>query len=67
MRSVERSSDGGMESGKYACASTLAEANLRAGVKDVTEMAPAGRERGCSVIFRAGHSCQNELAAVVIT
>lgn len=56
-----------MESGKYACASTLAEAKLRARVKDVTEMAPAERDRSCSVIFRAGHSCQNELAAVVIT
>lgn len=56
-----------MESGEHASASTLAEANLRAGVKDVTEMAPAERDRSCSVIFRAGHSCQNELAALVIT
>lgn len=56
-----------MKSGKYSFVSTSAEANLRARVKDMREMAPSERGRGCSVIFRTGHSCQNELAALVIT
>lgn len=56
-----------MKSGKYSFVSTSAGAKLRAGVKNVREMAPTEREWSCSVIFRTGHSCQNELAALVIT